>query len=74
MRIRIVPLLISLVAASAAVASAFLVGATLLPILKTVFTHGASPSLIGAWIAIAVGVATALTLAGSRDDRRKRRE
>ena len=69
MRIRPVPLLISFVAASAVVVAAVAFGATILPAFRRVSLNG-GPAMIGVWVAIAVGVGTALLLAMHRSSDR----
>jgi hypothetical protein len=65
MRIRLVPLLMSFVAASAAVVAAVALGTAIFPAFKR-FALGISPAMIGTWVAIVVGVGTALMLATRR--------
>ena len=65
MRIRLVPLLISAVAASAVVVCAVLVGSALLPGFKQLSLR-TGPAMIGVWISVAVAVGTALFLSMHR--------
>lgn len=63
MRIRWFPLAVALVATAVATAAAVGLGARFLPLLKSAFSQRGGASLIGAFIAVAGGVATALILA-----------
>jgi hypothetical protein len=65
MQIRLVPLLISAVAASAVVVGAAVVGGALLPGFMHLWLR-ASPATIGVWISVSVAVGTALLLATHR--------
>ena len=73
MRIRLAPLALSLLATSVAVLVAGVLAATLMPPIKARFMHGGYPTLVGVWVSIALGVATALILAaqGRRGTNRK---
>jgi len=61
-RIRVFALILAAVLAATAVSAAVLFGATLMPIMERAMSSG-RPTMIGAWIAVFAGAATAVWLA-----------